>query len=552
MYICSIAIQFFWGKINMHTFQNKFASAFLIFSIVLFPFVSQPQKANAATTYPGWNYSYPGVDISDDIAWISAQYVHKGAIYLNHQDFDERLLSIDWSKYPLVHLGYNPYNDWPNPPSGLDSDVGYLIPRKDIAAIRDNVYYRKYRLNTAPAWTGPGDDPESAYGLRQYPAIQGITTIDGETVYYLGGSSDDFTFIHPVTATITHRTIHRSGGLFGGFLGAILPVLAIAAVVIIGPAAILATLSNITLSAVAVSVVAGLAINALLPCASGLEKFAIGAALGGGINNAFDLGTGIGLPSQSDSCGGADITLQGIGAATNLPSTPPPPPPPPVNGGWSGWSSCSATACGTTGTQTRSCTNPAPADGGVFCSGSDSQSCSARACIPPSCSNFTASPSAVIEGTPSTLSWSCSNANSCSIDSGVGSVNPNGSVSVTPGRTTTYNLACIGEGGTVTSPSPVTTLTVYELPVCVFSGSPSTIVPPQSTTLSWNCSKVNSCSIDNGVGSVSSNGSTSVSPSQTTTYTLTCTGAGNNEIRAQSSFQSTIKTTKFQIQEVAP
>src|SRR3989344_5073365 len=63
----------------------------------------------------------------------------------------------------------------------------------------------------------------------------------------------------------------------------------------------------------------------------------------------------------------------------------------PVNGGWSDWSSwsdCSATTCGTTGTQTRTrtCTNPAPANGGATCIGSDTdtQSCNAPACSTPS------------------------------------------------------------------------------------------------------------------------------------------------------------------------
>src|SRR3989344_6895816 len=44
-----------------------------------------------------------------------------------------------------------------------------------------------------------------------------------------------------------------------------------------------------------------------------------------------------------------------------------------VNGGWSawsGWGTCSVTACGSTGTQTstRTCTNPAPSGGGADCS----------------------------------------------------------------------------------------------------------------------------------------------------------------------------------------
>lgn len=53
----------------------------------------------------------------------------------------------------------------------------------------------------------------------------------------------------------------------------------------------------------------------------------------------------------------------------------------PINGGWSAWSSCSVTACGSTGTQSRTCTNPAPANGGTDCTGLASQSCSTQACI---------------------------------------------------------------------------------------------------------------------------------------------------------------------------
>lgn len=55
--------------------------------------------------------------------------------------------------------------------------------------------------------------------------------------------------------------------------------------------------------------------------------------------------------------------------------------PPIVDGGWSAWSSCSATCGG--GTQTRTCTNPAPAYGGASCSGATSQTCNTQACPQP-------------------------------------------------------------------------------------------------------------------------------------------------------------------------
>ena len=47
----------------------------------------------------------------------------------------------------------------------------------------------------------------------------------------------------------------------------------------------------------------------------------------------------------------------------------------PIDGGWSGWSACSATACGARGTQTRTCSLPSPGCGGASCTGSSSQSC---------------------------------------------------------------------------------------------------------------------------------------------------------------------------------
>src|SRR3989344_136275 len=56
--------------------------------------------------------------------------------------------------------------------------------------------------------------------------------------------------------------------------------------------------------------------------------------------------------------------------------------PQPVNGGWSDWSACSK-ACGG-GTQTRTCTNPTPANGGAQCSGSSSQTCDTQTCPSPS------------------------------------------------------------------------------------------------------------------------------------------------------------------------
>ncbi len=58
----------------------------------------------------------------------------------------------------------------------------------------------------------------------------------------------------------------------------------------------------------------------------------------------------------------------------------------PIDGGWSLFGPCSATACGTTGIQTRTCTNPAPSNGGAACVGSATQSCATLPCCIPDCS----------------------------------------------------------------------------------------------------------------------------------------------------------------------
>jgi hypothetical protein len=59
-----------------------------------------------------------------------------------------------------------------------------------------------------------------------------------------------------------------------------------------------------------------------------------------------------------------------------------------------------------------------------------------------------------------------------------------------------------------------------------FSASPTAFKRGECTTLSWATTFAQSASIDNGVGNVSVDGSTTVCPTNTTTYTLTASGYG--------------------------
>jgi len=143
---------------------------------------------------------------------------------------------------------------------------------------------------------------------------------------------------------------------------------------------------------------------------------------------------------------------------------------------------------------------------------------------PPAITSFTATPTSIITGASSTLSWSTTNATSVIISNGVGSQPVSGSVSVTPTLTTTYTLTATGPGGTITATATVTVNTPPA--VTSFTASPTSIITGASSTLSWTTTNATSVIINNGVGSQPVSGSVSVSPTLTTTYTLTATGPG--------------------------
>jgi hypothetical protein len=70
--------------------------------------------------------------------------------------------------------------------------------------------------------------------------------------------------------------------------------------------------------------------------------------------------------------------------------------------------------------------------------------------------NLQAVPAAIIAGQSATLTWSSQNATSLDLEPGIGSVPTQGSVSVNPSATTTYDLTATGAGGTVTASATVT------------------------------------------------------------------------------------------------
>jgi hypothetical protein len=65
-----------------------------------------------------------------------------------------------------------------------------------------------------------------------------------------------------------------------------------------------------------------------------------------------------------------------------------------------------------------------------------------------------------------------------------------------------------------------------------FEANPVSIAPGQSSTLSWTTTGASTVTISPTVGSVTLNGSTTVTPAQTTTYTLTATSADGRSVSA--------------------
>lgn len=98
---------------------------------------------------------------------------------------------------------------------------------------------------------------------------------------------------------------------------------------------------------------------------------------------------------------------------------------------------------------------------------------------------LSASPDSIMKGQNSTLSWTSQNATSCDILPGIGSVQTQGSTTVTPDNNTIYSLICKGEGGTAKS---TTTVNVTAPPVPL-PAPPPPVVPKPSAAAKRFCNK---------------------------------------------------------------
>ncbi|MFZ2594010.1 MAG: hypothetical protein WAX38_04535 [Minisyncoccia bacterium] len=155
-----------------------------------------------------------------------------------------------------------------------------------------------------------------------------------------------------------------------------------------------------------------------------------------------------------------------------------------------------------------------------------------NAAIPNPTSTFTATPTTIMSGTNTSLTWTSTNASSCTLKNGattiLSSLNQT-AYSYGPLTTTTLSLVCqplpgapgsaITKNVTITVTSPVPTLTLTAASTSVALG--------KTTTLTWGSTQMSSCTVKNGASTTLATGiSGTVVSSMITnneTFTLTCT-----------------------------
>ena len=160
----------------------------------------------------------------------------------------------------------------------------------------------------------------------------------------------------------------------------------------------------------------------------------------------------------------------------------------------------------------------------------------------PAVSTFTISPTSIASGEAATLAWATTGATTVSINQGIGEVSSSGTQDVSPASTTTYKITATNSDGTTTKS---VTITVTKLPVInSFTAKPASIVSGNSTALKWDVSGATTVTINKNIGEVDLTGTKSVSPTTTTTYTLT---AANNVGSVDKSVKVTVTANEAEI-----
>lgn len=110
---------------------------------------------------------------------------------------------------------------------------------------------------------------------------------------------------------------------------------------------------------------------------------------------------------------------------------------------------------------------------------------------------LTANSTNIIRGGNSTLTLTSENANTASIDQGIGTTATNTSLSVMPNTDTTYTATVTGPGGTVTCHAPITVEAPIPAPVCAMTADDTLIEKGATTTVRWTSENATSVTFTN-------------------------------------------------------
>jgi outer membrane protein OmpA-like peptidoglycan-associated protein len=157
---------------------------------------------------------------------------------------------------------------------------------------------------------------------------------------------------------------------------------------------------------------------------------------------------------------------------------------------------------------------------------------------------FSASTNTIKRGGSTVLTWNTTNADSVVLLP-FGTVPPNGSQTVSPDSTTLYVLKAVSKGAEVSQAALITVTAKAPLTVTLIA-TPATIKRDQSSTLSWTTTNATSITIEPNIGTVvTPTGSVTLTPNQTTTYTI---AVGNADGNASASASVTVvQPTTFRV-----
>jgi len=149
--------------------------------------------------------------------------------------------------------------------------------------------------------------------------------------------------------------------------------------------------------------------------------------------------------------------------------------------------------------------------------------------VPPPEVAFAVEPATVAVGVPATLTWTATGADRCEASTGWSGQRPTeGEEQVQPSDDQTYTLTCFGPGGGQTV--EFAELSVVPQPTVTLDPDPLVIAEGDASKLRWRTENADECTASGGwTGDKGTGGNEDVTPSETTTYVISCTGDGGGE-----------------------